>query len=82
MVASALARRVPAEGSGVSNAELPCQHSGGAGRRFHRIIKEGAKEANGTELHREAEAHVITAALANQIEIGVIQVEEAGELFR
>jgi hypothetical protein len=30
----------------------------------------------------EAEAHVITVALANQIEIGVIQVEEAGELFR
>ena len=34
----------------------------------------------------EAEAHVITAALANQIEIGVIQVEdqveEARELFR
>ena len=61
---------------------MPCQHSGSAGRRFRRIIEEGAKEPNGTELYREAEAHVITAALANQIEIGVIQVEEAGELFR
>ena len=65
---------------------MPCQHSGGAGWRFRRIIKEGAKEPNGTELYREAEAHVITAALANQIEIGVIQVEdqveEARELFR
>ena len=61
---------------------MPCLHSGGAGRRFRRIIKEGAKESNGTELYRGAEAHVITAALANQIEIGVIQVEEARELFR
>jgi hypothetical protein len=46
------------------------------------VPRKGAKESNGTELYRGAEAHVITAALANQIEIGVIQVEEARELFR
>ena len=54
----------------------------GAGRRFGRVLEEGAEKPDGAELYREAKAHVVTTAPADQLAVGVIQMEEASELFR
>ena len=47
-----------------------------------RLFKECAEEAHRPELHREAQPHVVPALGADQLAVGVVQVEVPRELVR
>jgi hypothetical protein len=82
MVAPSFARRVLDEAPGIGDAELLRQHSDGTGWCFGWVFKKGAEKSGGAELHGKAKAHVGATTLADQVSVGIIQVEKARELFR
>jgi hypothetical protein len=81
VVAPSLARRIPNQRFGAGDTDLSCQDLNSTWWRFRRIVEECAEKADSAELHGEAEAHMIAAALADQITVGIIQVKVARELL-
>jgi len=88
---------VPGSRSHDSDGSLRCRNDTGirdqrwrAGVQSHRprtrarwrVVEEGPEEPHRAELHREAQPHTVPALGADQLAVGVIQVEVPRELVR
>ena len=62
-------------------AELPRGGGDHRGRRLGRVVEEGAEEAGRAELGREPDPVVGAAHPADQVAVGGVEVEVAGELL-
>ena len=52
------------------------------GRHIAWLFEKGIKKPHGAELHREAQPHVVPTLDADQVMVGVVQIEMSRELVR